>query len=74
MVNLKSQCSKQTLKEYKTRHDWVEKVIQWELGKRLKFDPTKKVAYAQTEALLKNEIHKKNFSLRGFDYFHHTTE
>ena len=29
-------------KEYKTRHDWVEKVIYWELWKKFKFDYTKK--------------------------------
>ena len=34
-------------KEYKTRHDWVDKVIHWELCKKLKFNHTKKW-YMQT--------------------------
>ena len=29
-------------KEYKTRHDWVAKVIHYELCKKLKFDHTNK--------------------------------
>ena len=37
-----SQCSKLIQKVYKTRHDWVEKVIHWELCKKLKFDHTNK--------------------------------
>ena len=38
-----SEFSKMTLREYKSRHDWVEKVIHWELCKRQKFgnDDTK---------------------------------
>ena len=32
-----SECSKLSQKEYKTRHDWVGKVIHWELCKMLKF-------------------------------------
>ena len=34
--------SKIAQKEYKTRHDWVDKVIHWELCKKLKFDSSKK--------------------------------
>ena len=33
-----SECSKLAQKEFKTRHDWVDKVIQWELCKNFKFD------------------------------------
>ena len=33
-----SECSKLALKEYKTRHNWVGKVIHWELCKKFKFD------------------------------------
>ena len=29
-------------KEYKTRHDWVGKVIPWEICKKLKFELTRK--------------------------------
>ena len=35
-----SECSKFVQKDYKTRHDWVGKVIDWELCKEFKFDPT----------------------------------
>ena len=34
--------SKQAQKEYKNRHDWVGKVVYWELCKRLNFDHTTK--------------------------------
>ena len=33
-----SECSKLAQKEYKTRHDWVGKVIHWEMYKKFKFD------------------------------------
>ena len=33
-----SECSKLTQKEYKTRYDWVGKVIPWKFCKRLKLD------------------------------------
>ena len=33
-----SECSKLAQKEYKTRHDWVSKVIHWEMCKKSKFD------------------------------------
>ena len=32
------ECSKLAQKEYKTRYDWVGKVIHGEVSKRLKFD------------------------------------
>ena len=37
-----SECSKLAQKEYKTRHDWVGRVIHWELCKEFKFDHTNK--------------------------------
>ena len=37
-----SECSKLATKDYKTRHDWVDKVIHWELCKKFKFDHTNK--------------------------------
>ena len=37
-----SECSKLAQREYKTRHDWVGKVIHWEMCKKLKFDYTNK--------------------------------
>ena len=36
-----SECSK-LAQEYKTRHDWVGKVIPWEMSKKFKFDHTNK--------------------------------
>ena len=37
-----SECSKLAQKEYKTRHDWVDKVIYWEMCKKFRFDHTNK--------------------------------
>ena len=37
-----SECSKLALKEYKARHDWVGKVIHWEMCKKFKFDHANK--------------------------------
>ena len=36
-------------KEYKTRHDWVGKVIHWELWKKLKFEHVNKWYIHNTE-------------------------
>ena len=47
-----SNCSKLTEKENKTRHDWVGKLIHWELCKRLKFDHSTK-----PELILENKTH-----------------
>ena len=37
-----SECSKLTQKENKNRHEWVGKVIHWEVCKKFKFDHTNK--------------------------------
>ena len=37
-----SDCSKLAQKEYKARHDWVGKVIHWEMCKKFKFDHANK--------------------------------
>ena len=37
-----SECRKLTLKEYKTRRDWVGKIIHWDLCKKFKFNHTNK--------------------------------
>ena len=37
-----SECRKLAQKEYKTRHDWVGKVIHWEMSNKFKFDHTNK--------------------------------
>ena len=36
-----SECSKLAQKEYKARHDWLVKMIHWEMCKKFKFDHTK---------------------------------
>ena len=35
-----SECPKLAQKEYKTRHDWMSKVIHWDMWKKLKLDHT----------------------------------
>ena len=48
--------SKELLKEYKTRHNWFGKVINWKLYKILKFD---QADYAhKPESIIENELHK----------------
>ena len=54
-----SEYRKLAQKEYKTRHDWVGKVILWELCKKLKFHHTNK-----PESVQENEMHK---ILRDFE-------
>ena len=58
-----SECSKLAQKEYKTRHDWVGKVIHWEMCK-FKFDHTNKWYMHNPEPVLENNTHKL---LRDFD-------
>ena len=53
-----SECSKLVQKEYKTRHDWVGKVIHWELCKKLKFDHAKKWYMHNPASVLENGTHK----------------
>ena len=45
-------------KEYRTRHDWVGKVIHCELCKRLYFDHVDKWYMHKLESFLGNEMHK----------------
>ena len=52
------ECSKQTQKEYETRHGWVGKVIHLELCKKFKFDHTNKWYMHNTESVPENETHK----------------
>ena len=42
-----SECSKLAQKEYKGRHNWVGKVIHWEMCKKFKFDHCQQMVYAQ---------------------------
>ena len=50
-------CSKLAQWEYKTRHDWVGKVIHWKLCKQLNFDHTTKLYMHKPESVLENETH-----------------
>ena len=52
-----SKCSKLAQKEYKTRHDWVGKVIYWVLNKILKFDHTTKWYLHKPVSDVENETH-----------------
>ena len=53
-----SECTKLTQKEYKTRHDWVGKVIHWEMCKKFKFDHTNKWYMLNWASVLENVTHK----------------
>ena len=53
-----SECSKIALKQYKTRHDWVGKVIHWEMCKKFKFDRTNKWYMHNTAPIRENDTHK----------------
>ena len=51
-----SECSRLAQKEYKTKHDWVSKVIHWEICKKLKFDHTNKGYKHNTAPVLENDM------------------
>ena len=53
-----SECSKLAQKEYQSRHDWVPKVIHWELHKELILDYTDKLKIHKPESVLENETDK----------------
>ena len=53
-----SECSKLAQKEYKIRHDWVDKVFHWELRKKFKYDHTNKWYMHNPAAVLENDTHK----------------
>ena len=56
--HLISECSKLAQNEYKTRHDWVGKVIHWEMCKKFKLDYTSKWYMHNQAAVLENDTHK----------------
>ena len=56
--NIVSECSKLAHKEYKTKYDWVEKMIHKELCKALKVDHTTKWYIHKPESVLENEKNK----------------
>ena len=53
-----SECSKLAQKQYKARHDWVGKVIHWEMYKKLRFDHTNKWYMHNQASVLENDTHK----------------
>ena len=56
--HITNECSKVAQKEYKTRHDWVAKVIHWEMCKKLKFDHTNKWYMHNPVSVLENDTYK----------------
>ena len=58
MNHVISGCGKLALDEYKTRNDWVNKVIHWQLCKKFKFDYTNKWYMHNPISLLENDTHK----------------
>ena len=59
MINhIISERSKLAQKEYKTRHDWVGKVIHKEVSKKLKFDHTTKQYMHKPDSVLDNQMRK----------------
>ena len=53
-----SECSKLAQKEYKARHDWVGKVIHWEICKKFKFDHANKLYMYNPALVLEKDKHK----------------
>ena len=53
-----SECSKLAQKEYKTRYDWVGKVIHWEMCRKFKFHHTNKWYMRNPASVLENVTHK----------------
>ena len=51
-------CSKLAQKEYKARHDWVGKLIHWEMCKKFKFDHVNKWYMHNPASVLENDTHK----------------
>ena len=52
-----SECIKLAKKEYKTRYNWVGKLIYEESCMRLKFNQTNIWCKHKPESILENEIH-----------------
>ena len=57
-INHIGECRKLAQKEYKTRHDWVGKVIHWEIGKKFKFNHTNKWYMHNPAFIIENDTHK----------------
>ena len=58
ITHLISECSKLDQKEYKARHDWVRKVIYWEMCKKFKFDHANKWYMHNSAPVLEDDTHK----------------
>ena len=56
-INHISECGKLAQK-YKARHNWVGKVIHWEMCKKFKFDHTNKWYMHNPAPVLENDTHK----------------
>ena len=54
--------SKFAQKVYKTRHEWVEEMINWELCKKLKYDDTSEWYMHNPEFVRENETQKFHWS------------
>ena len=57
-INHMSECSKLAQKEYKAKHDWVGKVIHWDMCKKFKFDHANKWYVHNPAPVLENDTHK----------------
>ena len=53
-----SECSKLAQKEYKARHDWVGKVVHWEMCRKFQFDHTNKLYMHNPAPVLENNTYK----------------
>ena len=62
-----SECRKLAQREYKARHDWVGKVIHWEMCKKFKFDYTTKWYMHNPAPVLENATHELqwDFNING---------
>ena len=56
-INHISECSKLAQKECKVKHDWVDKVIHWEMCKKFKFDHANKWYMHHPGSVLENNTH-----------------
>ena len=61
-----SESSKLAQKEYKARHNWVGKVVLWEMGRKFQFDHTNKWYMHNPAPVLENDSHKLlwNFNIQ----------
>ena len=53
-----SECSKLAQRKYKARHDWVGKMIHWEMCKKFQFHHTNKWYIHNPAPVLENDSHK----------------